>query len=426
MLGLFKLNLGAGQNFGFLTKRGGPADLCANFPPAPLKSRPGLVIFAQNASLTAMKTRIRAQFVAGAIFWVAGCALHAQEEKDEANVFGYDPRLQQILTAIELIEKQGSGDMAQRTGKYVADLKALEEEVAKSGVLNHVIQVRKEREAWEKGQKTESFNPKDPEIVLGLRKLRYYFDQDLKKLGGASGGKNPEQVAKLAAGLTELETALTKEGKIEDALAARAAKEKLLAGQKVSAGDSASPGGWKVLFDGKSLAGWTPNPDGKGNFSVKDGAIVVRGGGSQLVCTGHELSGDFELEMEVMTTGDSNSGIFLHTGREGRKERDRMLEVAIAITEKAAGNGGYFTGAIWGEAAIRNPRIKDGEWVLLQVRRRGETVSTALNGKQVAEFDTSSSPKSQGLSGGYLSLQANTRSGVSGVTHLRKIRIKSL
>ena len=373
-----------------------------------------------------MKTRIRAQFVAGAIFVVAGCALQAQEEKDEANIFGYDPRLQQILTAIELIEKQGSGDMAQRTAKYVADLKELETEVAKSGVLNHVIQVRKEREAWEKGQKTESLDPKDQEIVLGLRKLRYYFDQDLKKLGGASGGKNPDRAAKLAASLTELETTLTKEGKIDDALAARSAKEKLLAGQKVSAGDAASPGEWKVLFDGKSLAGWTANPAGNGNFAVNDGAIVVRGTGSQLVCTGHELSGDFELEAEIMTTADSNSGIFLHTGPTGRNERGRMLEVAIAITAKAAGSGGYFTGAIWGEAAIRNPRIKDGEWVLLQIRRRGETISTALNGKQVAEFDTASSPKSQGLTGGYLSLQANTRSSVSGVTHLRKVRIKSL
>ena len=55
--------------------------------------------------------------------------------------------------------------------------------------------------------------------------------------------------------------------------------------------------GWHSLFDGKSLEGWRAS-DAPGTFSVRDGAIVVKGPRSHLFYVGpvrgHDFR-DFEL-----------------------------------------------------------------------------------------------------------------------------------
>jgi hypothetical protein len=73
--------------------------------------------------------------------------------------------------------------------------------------------------------------------------------------------------------------------------------------------------GWQRLFDGRSLDGWRAS-DAPGSFSVKDGAIVVRGPRSHLFYVGpvqdHHFT-DFELRLEVKTFPKANSGVYFHT-----------------------------------------------------------------------------------------------------------------
>jgi hypothetical protein len=69
--------------------------------------------------------------------------------------------------------------------------------------------------------------------------------------------------------------------------------------------------GWTAIFDGRSLEGWSGNPD---VWSVENGAITAastterRVGSTHIIWTGGELS-DFELKLEVKLEGDIHSGI---------------------------------------------------------------------------------------------------------------------
>ena len=88
---------------------------------------------------------------------------------------------------------------------------------------------------------------------------------------------------------------------------------------------------WQVLFDGKTLTGWTEKPK-KSSFEVIDGHIVgtmVLNRGTTWLCTDEEFA-DFELELEVkILTPDLNSGINI---------RSRSKE---ATGNKQAGGGVY-------------------------------------------------------------------------------------
>ncbi len=70
--------------------------------------------------------------------------------------------------------------------------------------------------------------------------------------------------------------------------------------------------GWKLLFDGKSLAGWRLyNKKGTGNWSAQDGTIVS--GADDLMTTAQY--GDFKLSVDWKFASDNgNSGILYRVG----------------------------------------------------------------------------------------------------------------
>lgn len=70
--------------------------------------------------------------------------------------------------------------------------------------------------------------------------------------------------------------------------------------------------GWISLFDGRSLAGWTPEQSAR--WRVLDGAILGDGGGDGWLRTDREF-GDFELRIDYRNTSNGNSGIFLRAAR---------------------------------------------------------------------------------------------------------------
>ncbi len=354
-----------------------------------------------------------------AVIAVAPISIPAQEP-DDANIFGRDPRLERILTAIEQLQTHDSAAEAARTRKYIEDLKALEEEVAASGELDHVLQIRNEREAREAGKPTKPIDPKDQSIVLGLRKLRYYFEREVKALREGDEGVAQSGKQQLIAELATLERTLTAEGKIEDAKAARRAREHLEKGT-TSSSASQTDEDWIVLFDGKTLENWIPTPPGKRHFFVRDNSIVASGSGGMLTCGSFELVGDFEFQAEVKMEEGTNSGVFLHTNRSGQSEKGAQLEVAIAGDAKNAGPNGFFTGAIYGAQGIADPGLAIGEWFVFNIQREAERVVTRINGEVVLDFDTSSQRQTSKLSGGYLSLQARSQRGA---VHFRNLKIR--
>ena len=75
--------------------------------------------------------------------------------------------------------------------------------------------------------------------------------------------------------------------------------------------DYADHEGWTSIFDGRTLAGWTGNPE---VWRVENGAITAestaekRVGSTHLIWEGGELA-DFEMKIEVRLDGDFHSGI---------------------------------------------------------------------------------------------------------------------
>jgi hypothetical protein len=325
-------------------------------------------------------------------------------------------------------------DLDQLAGKYLMALDAQFDKAADNGELNLAKAFQHEAKLVKGVRQTIQSPTKDNllsdlSVMIELPALEDNAPAELTQLRkiwdtqyGQFREKNNE---KLKADLKNYVALLTKNRELDKAQAVadfsislgKNSSEK----PETTSTDSAE---WKSLFDGKTLQGWMPVPAGQANFTVKDGAILIKGTKGQLV-SNHTLTSDFEFQAEVMSTGDSNSGIFLHTNKTGRMNSDSFMEVAIAISDQSAGQKGYYTGSLWGSAGIQNPQIRDDEWVTLTIKRQGEKISTTLNGKQVVDFDTSSNQLTRGLSGGFLSLQANTKAG-DHLTMVRNIRIRNL
>src|SRR5688500_3744621 len=69
------------------------------------------------------------------------------------------------------------------------------------------------------------------------------------------------------------------------------------------------PEGWKLLFDGKSLAGWRSykSEAAPGGRSAVNGELVFGGKGADLMTA--DQDGDFEMRFDWKVTPNGNSGV---------------------------------------------------------------------------------------------------------------------
>jgi hypothetical protein len=148
--------------------------------------------------------------------------------------------------------------------------------------------------------------------------------------------------------------------------------------------------GWKLLFDGKSLAGWrafhseTP-PLG---WKVEDGALVRRGAGGDLVTV--EQFGDFELNLEWKIAEGGNSGIFFRALTEGDEIWHSAPEMQVLdnarhkdgkVPETSAGSNYAL------HAPARDVTKPIGEWNAVRLIAKGPHVEHWLNGVKLLEYE---------------------------------------
>ncbi len=142
--------------------------------------------------------------------------------------------------------------------------------------------------------------------------------------------------------------------------------------------------GWTSLFDGKTLDGWkaAENP---ASFAVKDGAIAVNGPRAHLFYAGgleaHDFT-NFELVAEIMTSPNSNSGIYFHTAYQEKGWPAKGIEVQV--------NNSFpdpvKTGSLYGITDPTAPPAEDGAWFTLRITVVGKRVVTSVNGAAVAAY----------------------------------------
>jgi len=147
--------------------------------------------------------------------------------------------------------------------------------------------------------------------------------------------------------------------------------------------------GYRLLFDGKSLAGWDGDPE---VWSVEDGTIVGSTENKKIQANTFLISNgvyaDFVLDAEVKLR-NHNSGI------QFRSERHAGYVVHGYQADAAAGNWwGSLYGEKTGRGVIQNgwkgkgeTVVKRGEWNHVRITCKGDHVQIELNGLTTVELD---------------------------------------
>lgn len=139
---------------------------------------------------------------------------------------------------------------------------------------------------------------------------------------------------------------------------------------------------WKPLFNGKDLSGWQ-NAAGEQpsrGWKVEDGALV-RGEKAGDLWT-KERFGDFVLELEFKTEG--NSGVFFRTDNP-RDNVQTGIEMQVDLASRAVSK--HSVGAMYDLLAPSKNAAKDGEWNKVQITAKGSRIQVVLNGEQIIDMD---------------------------------------
>jgi hypothetical protein len=146
--------------------------------------------------------------------------------------------------------------------------------------------------------------------------------------------------------------------------------------------------GWVLLFDGKTLEGWTTDRLEASKVPIEDGAIQPHGCGGYMMVHEKQWS-DFVLSLDFKISRRCNSGIFLRTSpltpKPGYDVGFNGLEVAVDDT---TGDGFHDTGALYDLVApTRNAMKPAGEWNRLIAVCHKNLITITLNGEMVTTMD---------------------------------------
>jgi len=148
--------------------------------------------------------------------------------------------------------------------------------------------------------------------------------------------------------------------------------------------------GWQLLFDGKSLDGWTAS-EKPGTFSVQDGNIVTAGPRSHLFYSGPVQNHDFknfELRLEVMTYPKANSGVYFHTAFQESGWPAKGYEVQVNNTH----TDWRRTAGLYMVQDNKEAPVADNTWFTLRIRVEGKHIMTWVNDKVVSDYTEEEKP----------------------------------
>jgi hypothetical protein len=200
--------------------------------------------------------------------------------------------------------------------------------------------------------------------------------------------------------------------------------------------------GWRLLFDGKTTAGWvevTGKPFPSNCWTIDDESLkaLVRPDGFQDIRT-TESFGSFELRFDWKILKDGNSGVKYLIGRvdewtnqAGRQARARGLEYQLAddTNDDAASDPRRVAGSLYSLIAP-SPRVppRIGEFNQSRLIVKGHHVEHWLNGTKVVEFETTAPEvrKQMGRDGQLVETSPISLQNHSSETWFRNVKIRPL
>lgn len=152
--------------------------------------------------------------------------------------------------------------------------------------------------------------------------------------------------------------------------------------------DAEKAAGWRLLFDGKTLAGWKTDRMKESAVPVDDGCIQTHGCGGYMMIHEQPMT-DFVLSLDFKLSKGCNSGIFLRTfslePKPGWDVGFNGLEVQLL---DSAGAGLHDTGAIYDLQKPRRSAVKPaGQWNHALIRCEKNLIDVTLNGFAVNRLD---------------------------------------
>jgi hypothetical protein len=146
--------------------------------------------------------------------------------------------------------------------------------------------------------------------------------------------------------------------------------------------------GFKSLFDGKTLNGWTLMDKKGDGYGVTNGVIYcARGGGGNLFSKA-EFS-DFILRLDYKLEPGSNNGIGIRAPLEGDAAYAGM-EIQV-LDDKAPKHATIkpwqFNGSIYNIVPAKDGTPKIGEWNSYEITAVGRKIKVVLNGKTIVDAD---------------------------------------
>jgi hypothetical protein len=149
--------------------------------------------------------------------------------------------------------------------------------------------------------------------------------------------------------------------------------------------DTEKAEGWKLLFDGTSLAGWHAATDMK-NWTVENGTIAaVPGKGDYLVTDASY--GNFIISADFKEDTYTNSGIFVRRPVKAVKGC-RGIECQIYYRKNGTETGKHACGSVYDAVAPLKDKCKGpGVWQNMTISCRDNVIKVTLNGELVTTMN---------------------------------------
>lgn len=149
--------------------------------------------------------------------------------------------------------------------------------------------------------------------------------------------------------------------------------------------------GWRLLFDGKSTAGWrgfkAPEPDG--GWTAKDGMLSPDPKTSKDIMT-KDTFGNFELSFDWKISPKGNSGVMFHVTEDGEETYWSGPEYQVLDNSRGEPPK-QRAGALYDLYAPETDATRPvGEFNQARIVVRGGKVEHWLNGKRVVAYDMDS------------------------------------
>lgn len=181
--------------------------------------------------------------------------------------------------------------------------------------------------------------------------------------------------------------------------------------------------GFVPIFDGKSFDGWKMSIDNTNTWKIDDGAFLASGPTAHLFYVGDEKPfKNFELKVDVLTTPNSNGGIYFHTAYQERGFPRAGIECQVNVSH----SDWIKTGSLYGLANIGLTNAKDNQWWTQHIIVRGRQVTVKVDGITVLQYNQPPvSPEGRGkrLGEGTFALQAHDPKSI---IRYKNIRVKRL